>query len=362
MTKEAEQYLSRWLAAGFVNPLAAEKIREWETQQSPVGRFRWGAAISWGLGALLIGTGVISFVAANWDQMSSFVKMLLIVALTMGFHFAAGLAEKTPALRMALHGVGTACLGAGIALAGQVFQLDGKWNGWMLLWAAGAAVGYWLIRDGFQLTIVALLVPLWITSEWYVRRPPGNHYLPELCFWLGLSVLYLLSRYRPLIWLGSFGLMAATIIVMACSEPSVGLLQQTPLPAYWADLGAIGLLALLGWKIFDGFNIKGFTAIAAVALVSFGAAEVGGWMMYLTLAIAFGALISWGVAEHRVELVNNGMIGFAMTVFGFYTAHALSLLGGAAGLILLGILLTGGGFLLEKVRRRLVVEAIRGQQ
>ncbi len=120
--------------------------------------------------------------------------MSLILLMTVGFHVAAGLTEELPALRMALHGVGTVCLGAGISLTAQVFHLSGKWNGWMLLWSLGAATGYWLIRDWLQLLLQAILLPLWVTAEWDVREQSGPIFLPQTCLWLGLSAIGLVGR------------------------------------------------------------------------------------------------------------------------------------------------------------------------
>ena len=357
MNQDAEKYLARWAAAGLLDETSAGRIREFESTQAPPEKTRWAASIAWGLGALLIGAGVISFVASNWEGLSPLARMLLIVFMTMGFHIAAACFGNSPSLRLALHGVGTACLGAGIALAGQVFNLASGWNGWMLLWAIGAAVGYWLIRDWLQLLLVALLLPLWLSAEWSVRGPKSHDALPFVCFWTGLALLYFLSRYRPLVWLGGLGLIPMTVIILLLETLRGGRNRHTPVEAYWAFLVVIVILALLGYRVFGGFNLRGFSAIAAVALLSFGGSEVGGWMLYLVLGIAFAALSAWGVAEQRVELVNVGIVGFATTVFIFYVSHAMTLLGSSIGLISLGILLLGGGFALEKMRRKLVLQA-----
>ena len=357
MNSDAEKYLARWAGAGLLDGASAARIREFESTQAPPEKTRWAASIAWGLGALLIGAGVISFVASNWEGMSPTARMLLIVFMTMGFHVAAAFFSNSPSLRLALHGVGTACLGAGIALAGQVFNLASGWNGWMLLWAIGAAIGYWLIRDWLQLLLVALLLPLWLSAEWSVRGPQSHHELPLLCFWTGLALLYFLSRYKPLVWLGGLGLIPMTVVLLVVGDMRFGRNRHPPVEAYWAFLVVIAILALLGYRVFGGFNIRGFSAIAAVALLSFGASEVGGWMLYLVLAIAFTALSAWGVAEQRVELVNVGIVGFATTVLIFYVSHAMTLLGSSIGLISLGMLMLGGGFALEKMRRKLVLQA-----
>jgi len=38
-----------------------------------------------------------------------------------------------------------AALGGGIFLSGQIFHLQEHWPGGLLLWAAGAWVGWWLL-------------------------------------------------------------------------------------------------------------------------------------------------------------------------------------------------------------------------
>ena len=160
----------------------------------------------------------------------------------------------------------------------------------MLLWAIGAAVGYWLIRDWLQLLLVALLVPLRLSAEWSVRGPKSHDALPFVCFWTGLALLYFLSRIRPLVWLGGLGLIPMTMTILRLDNMRGGRHHYTPVEAYWAFLVVILILALLSHRVFGGFNMRGFSAVAAVALLSFGGREVGGWMLYLALGIAFAAL------------------------------------------------------------------------
>jgi len=354
LTKEAEQYLDRWSQAGLLDPQTTTKIRDFESRQSPPAKTRWAAAIAWSLGALLIGAGIISFVAANWQEIPQSLRIALIVLLTLSFHVAAAFSTSSPALRLALHGVGTACLGAGIALAGQIFNLSSGWNGWMLLWAIGSLAGYLLIRDWLQLILAALLVPAWITSEWERRGPTGDDDLPILLLWFGLILLYFLSRYKPLVWLGGISLVALNVTVLLVNAFDKRSERDAPISAYWACAIVLLALALLGYKVFGGFNLRGFAAIAAAALASYVAYHHSGWPIYPILGLCFVALCAWGVSEQRVELVNVGIACFAITVFGFYLSHALSLLGSSVGLIATGLVLVAGGFALEKTRRKLL--------
>jgi hypothetical protein len=197
-------------------------------------------------------------------------------------------------------------------------------------------------------------VPLWITSEWEVRLLRNSDELPVLCFWLGISLLYFLSRYRPLMWLGGICLIPLTMVLLAIEAFDRNRSHHTQVESYWVTLAVIAFLAVLGWFTFGGFDIRGFSAIATAVLISYAAVEVGGWMLAFVMGIAFASLCAWGVAEQREELVNMGIAGFAITVLGFYLGHALSLFGGSLGLILLGVLMLGGGAALEKTRRRLL--------
>jgi uncharacterized membrane protein len=72
--------------------------------------------------------------------------------------------------------------------------------------------------------------------------------------------------------------------------------------------------------------------------------------------IAAGAvfLAWWGVKERSKALVNYGIAAFALTVAWFYFSSVMDKLGRSLGLIALGVLFLAGGWMLEKMRRRLI--------
>jgi hypothetical protein len=81
------------------------------------------------------------------------------------------------------------------------------------------------------------------------------------------------------------------------------------------------------------------------------------YLLYATGSLGHAA---WGMRELRVERVNLGIAGFAITVAVFYFSQVMDKLGRSASLIAIGILFLGGGWLLERTRRRLV-ERIRAE-
>ena len=117
-----------------------------------------------------------------------------------GFHVAGALtADRFPGLATTLHAIGTTALGGGIALAGQIFNLDEHWPSGILLWGIGAAAGWLVLRQVPQLALLAALAPAWLVSEWMVAV--GERFEPAAmrvaaCGVFLCAVAYLTTRPR----------------------------------------------------------------------------------------------------------------------------------------------------------------------
>lgn len=77
----SERQLKAWQAAGLIDAEIAGRIRAWEAAHSrPLGL--WAII---GLGALTIGLGIVSVVAANWDAIPGETRLAIHFALMIGF-------------------------------------------------------------------------------------------------------------------------------------------------------------------------------------------------------------------------------------------------------------------------------------
>ena len=76
--------------------------------------------------------------------------------------------------------------------------------------------------------------------------------------------------------------------------------------------------------------------------------------IYAWCALGAMGLAAWGIRDGRAERVNLGVAGFAVTVLGFYFSSVMDKLGRSASLIGIGLLFLGGGWALERTRRRLL--------
>ena len=63
-------WLMRWADAGLIDAAAAARIRAYETAHAGSGRLRWPVMVALAFGALMLGGGVLLFVAAHWDALS----------------------------------------------------------------------------------------------------------------------------------------------------------------------------------------------------------------------------------------------------------------------------------------------------
>jgi hypothetical protein len=76
--------------------------------------------------------------------------------------------------------------------------------------------------------------------------------------------------------------------------------------------------------------------------------------VYAWCAIGAVGLVAWGIREARPERINFGSAGFALTVLCFYFSDVMDKLGRSASLVVLGAVFLGGGWALERTRRKLI--------
>jgi uncharacterized membrane protein len=364
-----DRRLDRWVEAGLLEPAAAERIRAWERSQHgsltppPQGQ-RWPVRLALGLGGLLISAGILLFVAAHWETLGPPSRFALVLGTVAGLHLlGTAAAERWPALGATFHACGTVALGGGIFLSGQIFNLQEHWPGGLLLWALGAWLAWLLLRDWPQAMLAAVLTPAWLAGEWIVatEQHHGEPVLAMGLLLLGLVYLGALpgppgadrAARRTLVWIGGLGVIPAAFLVVASPHVWQGLGDLPPFRF------ACGLAVALGGPLGVAWLLHRSVSPALIGLAVWTAAgpmlaAQRGVVPYLWAAVLSLGLIGWGILERRAERINLGVAGFAMTVLVFYFSSVMDRLGRSASLVGLGLLFVGGGWALERARRRLV--------
>jgi len=294
----------------------------------------------------------------------------------MGFHLAADLVRgKFNGLAIALHGVGTLAAGAAVFLVGQIFNIQEHWPAGILLWLLCALAGWWLLRDQVQETISLLLLPAWILCEWGVR---AEGYIWSDVY-LGRMLAVIAAIYLT-VFLNSKKRLVAGFCI------AVGTIAMVIAVVLLADRGAFGGDGSLPIR----FRVVAWLVIITVLLAAaichraslLPVAATLGWSIVLpfarhwttqgmgrdtytyqeptllvyALTAALAAFFAWyGVNQRSRVLINLGSVAFAATVLWFYFSSVMDKLGRSFSLIGLGVLFLAGGWLLERLRRRLVV-------
>lgn len=381
---EIEEDLRRWLDACVIDDGAAERIRAFELAETKPAGMRWQVTLALVFGSMLMAAGVVLFVAAHWDQLSPMQRLALVASKVVLLHAGAILARgRFEKLATALHGIGTIAAGAAIALVGQIFNMQEHWPAAILLWALCAMAGWWLLRDGVQETLALLLLPAWAVCEWADRAEQFNGSIVYGArMLLVLGGMYLAASLWPErkrlvkgVLLGfAAPLIAVSVVVLSEGWAWVG---------YHHYYGFVPLsLRVASWLVivvFIAFGAWKSKAVVPVALVLVVLGEalpfalrhlIDRWnggtydraepniASYALVAAASAFLAWWGVRQLSRALINFGMVAFAASVLWFYSSSVMGKLSRSIGLMGLGVLFLAGGWALEKMRRRLVAQAL----
>ena len=376
MADSLQKQLDRWTAAGLLDAATAARIRAFEDSRGSGERLRWPVLLAVALGGLLLCAAVLLFVAAHWDEMAPGSRFALVLLMVAAFPVAGALtSEKFPALSTTFHAIGTVCLGAGIFLAAQIFNLEENWTNGILLWAIGALIGWLLLKKWPHAAFLVVLAPIWLIGVWMTSRGLDLERTGNVV-WQGLLLLaltYLSARTfeqasperRALAHLGAIALLPCGILAVVMRAEFGRGYYQVPTVSRSAIL--LAWLVAIGAPLCLAFLLRGraawMNAISALWVVSLNLVTPrhryswDSWSVigfYIWAALGACGVIAWGIAERRRERINMGVAAFALTVLFFYFSNVMDKLGRAESLAGAGVLLLVGGWALERMRRLLV--------
>ena len=124
------------------------------------------------IGALLIGGGIISFVAAHWDKLGRESKVVLIVCTMLGVELAGfylwKVSEKRKWLGHSLVMIGALIFGANIGLLAQIFHIQSDYYTGFVAWAIGAAAMAWSVMS-VPIAVIGLAASfIWFSgTQWH---------------------------------------------------------------------------------------------------------------------------------------------------------------------------------------------------
>ena len=127
-----------------------------------------------GLGAMLVGLGVLSYVAANWMDMSRVLKVTMIIGTYLLSIMAAyGFDQSYPHTSRAFLLIGSFVYGGGIFLIAQIFHEGGTIADAMFWWMVGLAPVCLLFKDRLQFLLIQVIALVYFHSLYNIWQILG---------------------------------------------------------------------------------------------------------------------------------------------------------------------------------------------
>ncbi|MFP5349186.1 MAG: DUF2157 domain-containing protein [Gammaproteobacteria bacterium] len=186
-----------WAERGWVAPGANRAILDHVAAQGSGAPYLTYAFSL--LGVLLLGSGIVTYFAANWGGIPKLVKLIILFGsmwLAYGAAWHALRNEYAPLLGHALLLLGTLLFGANIMLIAQIYHIDSHFPNGVLLWSLGALAAAYLMRSQPVLVAAIALAWLWTTLEYdhfWIRR---NIHWPFLFLWAAFLPLIYRHNFR----------------------------------------------------------------------------------------------------------------------------------------------------------------------
>lgn len=375
--RQLRQESEKWWAEGLIDAALYDTL----SQRYQFDRLERDAshrfiAILMGLGAVLLGLGAITFVAANWQVWARWFKVLLLLSCFVGVNvggFYLWKRSNQPRLGQGLLLLGALLLGANMSLMSQMFHQHGEVYELFLIWGLGVAAMAYSLRLTPLGVLSMLLVGVgyaggWLNwSNWQeflwtqtlVQHMPllvSLVFIP-LAYWCRSRVIFGLSavaiavalifNLRPLAVWGSDLPAAGWIVALAFTlppallwgyrdrlwqfgrQPAAPPAQSTPLPfqsvsrtlALWLLSALLYLFAFRFWWNNDGWNSwVSLSAWSQWTLIDAGLLAIVAGLGWLQLRHQLKQALRW-----QERAINTGTIAaFLVLMAVVFLRHAAS--------------------------------------
>lgn len=118
------------------------------------------------IGSILVGLGVLSFVASNWASMGKMLKIMVIIgALGISMLGSFKIEKNYPKTSKALLYLSALIYGSGIFLIGQIFNYGGEFTAAFLLWTIGVLSIALILKEEILFLFAHVLALIYINGS-----------------------------------------------------------------------------------------------------------------------------------------------------------------------------------------------------
>jgi uncharacterized membrane protein len=390
--------IEKWVHEGTITQAQAEKMLVDSTErQKDTSSNNFVITIST-IGAILLGVGVILFVASNWQMMPDMVKTILLIGSTFLFYFL-GYDFKyhrrdLPKVGAALLFLGGILFGATLFLLAQIYHVEANSHIIALIWLIGILPFVYAFTSVEMAGLAALVFYIWVTL-FVLQDMLGGAF-----GWFGGSSNYNNLFYLPVVYLLS-GIALFGIGGLHYFKSSLSKIARL-FRLFGLRVGMVALF-LLSFRFFSG-NYEGYSfrgeavpneeltiILTLLAVLGIGTLFVNilynpskskapGVEFYINLALVVLTLIFFnfplydnsyvilfnlvlagiifllfqqGYYRQDMAIVNTGLFFFVVFIIAKYFDFFWGLLDRSAFFIVGGVILLALGTIVERKRREI---------
>jgi uncharacterized membrane protein len=166
------------------------------------------------LGSILVGLGILSFVAANWQEIPQMARLVMIIVLMVACYGSGELFRKkgNDRLGLAMTALGLISFGGGIVLIAQMFHLVSHDIMSFIVWGSVGMLLTYLYRSKF-LYLISLLI--FTCAQWY--STDAHHqfsYVSFIIMAVGLGYYAWKHQHMLLSWFFSLSIVLQSLILV----------------------------------------------------------------------------------------------------------------------------------------------------
>ena len=376
---------ARWVAEGIIEPAQRERIllrysslMEAQERGGP-GQLVTTISI---MGSVLVGVGIVLFVASNWSLIPKGLK-LAIVLFAMLASYGAGYYLRYergnyPKVGASLILLGALIFGAGMFLVAQIYHISAHYPNGPLLWGLVILPLAYLLRLQALMALAIVDLLIWLALEAHWHLPPHG-----LFSYLALTPLFLTAgvvlwglglmhrEYPPLRGIGGPYVAIGCLVTLATGfiltfdplrlAPRFGVVYSFCLGATVLFIpSVVARLLLKERQRWSGAECLGLFLIVVVVLMSYRRGyypplrENSKLIFNLLFALEIVGVVALGYVRRYAVYVNLGLLFFGLFLLARYFDLFWDLLPRSFFFIVGGLLLLLGGIFLERHRRRIL--------
>jgi uncharacterized membrane protein len=386
-----EKQIEKWIEKGIITQGQSMQIIE-DLRQSRKERSssRFITAIST-IGALLLGVGVILFMASNWEKISDIIKIILLLTSTLGAYgsgyFFCYQRQNFPKVGAALIFLSSLLFGATLFLIAQMYHSEANAHWLILIWMLGVIPVIYVLESIPNAVLASLLFFVWVWlyffgwgSDFFFSSRnleffPIFYLISGVAFFaLGSAHSIFIFGYQKVARVYRLTGLQVTLFSLfllsfeAFSKISkhrlddwndmpkkimISLIIGTIIALVFSAIGIFNSLKSQEKKYLEGALSTAASVLGLIFFLSPSSTVIYPIIFNLFLAGTVIAMLWEGYKREDMKIVNLGMFWLEILIIARYFDFFWDLLPRSAFFIAGGAILIGASFILEKKRRQL---------